>query len=302
MKIFVTGASGFVGSAVVKELLSSGHEVLGLARSDKSARIIENLGGQSFRGDLEDLNSIKEGASQTDAVIHLGFNHDFSKFMENCEQDYKVIQSFTEALVGTNKTLVVTSGINLLEGNLLTEDLVPSAQAHGRSLSEKACDEALDQGVDVRIVRLAPSVHGKTDNGYMFGFVSFLISIAKEKGVSAYVGNGENSWSAVHRLDAAKLFVLAMEKGVIGGCYHGVGDSAVKVFDIASKIGGKLNLPIKSMSASDAESHFTWIAAFLSQNTAASSKRTQEELGWQPSHIDLLGDLDEGILSQIENF
>lgn len=299
MKVFVTGASGFIGSAVVQELIKSGHKVLGLARSDKSEKIVESLGAEVFRGDLDDLSSIKEAVSKVDAVIHLGFNHDFSRFMENCQQDKKVIQCISAALVGTDKPLVVTSGINLLSGKLLTEDLKPQqGETHFRSLSEEACQESLSQDVNVRVVRLAPSVHGKVDDGYMFGFVSFLIGIAQEKGISCYVGEGDNSWSAIHRLDASKLFVLAMERGKKGGVYHGVGDRAVRFFDIASAIGEKISLPVKSLKVSEAESHFTWLASFVSENKPASSELTQKQLGWHPTHLGLLEDLDEGCLLQ----
>jgi nucleoside-diphosphate-sugar epimerase len=293
MKVFVTGASGFVGSAVVENLIARGHTVLGLARSEAAAAFVEGLGATVLRGNLEDLASLKKGASEAEGIIHCGFNHDFSRFQENCEQDRKVIGALAQVLANSTHPMVVTSGINLLEGALLTEDLSPT-KGHPRIASEEAVQDALKMGVNASIVRLPPSVHGNGPQGYMFGFGSVLMGTAKEKGFSAYVGDGENVWSAVHRRDAAELFVLALEKAKSGACYHGAAEGNVRLRDISETIGRKLGLPTRSLTLEEAPSHFGWFAHFVSENSHASSAWTQKTLGWKPTRATLLEDLEAG--------
>jgi nucleoside-diphosphate-sugar epimerase len=290
MKVFVTGASGFIGSAIVKELILAGHEVIGLARSEASAKSIAALGAKVHRGDIQDLESIRNGAAMADGVIHTAFNHDFSKFKDNCEADRKVIEAFGAALMGSDRPLIVTSGTALVSpGQIAIEDKAPMADANviPRIASEEAAQSILFRGVNVSIVRLSPSVHGEGDHG----FVPLLITMAREKGVSAYVEGGQNRWTAVHRFDAAKLYRLALEKAAPGARYHGVAEEEIAFHQIAEVIGQQLGLPIVSKSKSEAAAHFGWFSHFAAIDCPASSKLTRERLGWRPSHPTLLEDL-----------
>ena len=291
MRVFVTGATGFVGAAVVEELIAAGHQVLGLARSDAGAKSLLAAGAQVHRGDLEDLDSLRRGAAAADGVIHTAFNHDFSKFKANCETDRQVIAALGSALAGSDRPLIITSAIGILpSGHVATEETMPASgpAAHPRAASEEAAASLAARGVRVSIVRLAASVHGDGDHA----FVPLLIGLARQKGISAYVGDGLNRWPAVHRRDAAQLYRLVLEKASAGARYHGVAEVGIAVRDIASVIGRRLNVPVVAMSNEEAANHFGWFVHFAGMDMPALSERTQERLGWQPKHPGLIADLD----------
>ena len=291
MRVFVTGATGFIGSAVVGELIAAGHKVLGLARSNAATASLIAAGADVHRGSLEDLGSLRSGAMRADGTIHTAFNHDFSKFKENCEADRRVIETLGAALAGSDRPLVVTSGTGLLKpGRLVTEEDVPESSPIPRVASEEAAAAVAARGVNISVVRLPPSVHGDG----VHQFVPLLIGIAREKRVSAYVGDGCNRWPAVHRLDAARLFRLALEKGLARARFHGVAEEGVPFRDIAGAIGRGLNVPIVEKSTEEANSHFGWFAHFAALDNPASSRRTREVLGWQPTQAALIADLDHG--------
>jgi nucleoside-diphosphate-sugar epimerase len=292
MRIFVTGASGFVGTAVVRELLHAGHQVVGLARSDAAAKLVADAGAVVYRGNLEKPESLERGASEADGVIHMGFNHDFSKFKENSDNDRKVIATLGSALAGSKRPLVITSAIGVLpQGQLVTEETMPpSPSPNPRAASEEAARALMERGIDVSVVRLPPSTHGEGDHN---GFVPSLIRIAREKQASAYIGEGLNRWPAAHRVDAARVFRLAMERATPGAYYHAVAEDGVAFREIAEVIGRRLAVPVVAKSKDEAASHFTSFAHFAAINVTASSKQTQERLQWRPTLPGLIADLDQ---------
>ena len=291
MRVFVTGATGFVGSAVVQELIKAGHQVLGLVRSDAGAQSLGAMGAQVHRGDVEDLDSLRRGVAASDGVIHTAFIHDFSKFKEVCEIDRHAIEALGSALAGTGRPLVVTSGSALVApGRIATEKDLPvgNSKEFPRIASEEAVAWVASRGVRVSVVRLSPSVHGDGDHG----FVPTLINIAREKGVSAYIGEGANRWNAVHRLDAVRIYRLALEKGSAFARYHAVGEEGIAFRRIAEIIGKRLNIPVVSQSPEVAAAHFGWFAHFAALDCPASSAQTQQQLDWAPTQAGLLADLD----------
>lgn len=290
MRVFVTGATGFIGSAIVRELIGAGHQVVGLARSDKSAASLIEAGAEVHRGDLDDLDSLREAAHAADGVIHTAFPaiSPTTDFAAACQTDVTVIKTLGEALAGSNRPFVVTSVITLLPtGHLGTED-APVTEGHPRLASEEAALSFSSRGVRVSVVRLPPSVHGTGDRG----FVPDLIHIARDKGFSAYVGDGLNRWPAVHRFDAALLYRLALETAPPGARLHAIGDEGVSFHEIAGVIGKHLKLPVVSIPPEEASSHFSWLASFVPLDNPASSALTQKLLGWYPEQPGLLPDMD----------
>ncbi|RYZ97100.1 MAG: SDR family oxidoreductase [Sphingobacteriaceae bacterium] len=290
MRVFITGASGFVGSAILKDLVLAGHQVLGLVRSDKGVEQVEASNAIALLGDVNNKEIIKYGADACDAVIHTAFNHDFSQFKANCEADRKVIETFGEVLSGNGKPLVITSGVGLLNyGRLVNEfDALPgSADVIPRAASEEAAKVAMDKGVNVYIVRLPPSVHGAGDHG----FITMLMDIAREKGGSAYIGQGDNQWPAVHRSDAAALYRLIVEKQPDLKTFHAVAETGVPFVDIARAIGNGLNLPVTSKTGDDVAAHFGWFTHFASMNCPSSSEATRQALSWEPRGPKLIEDM-----------
>lgn len=286
MRVFVTGATGFIGSAVVRELIATGHQVLGLTRSEAGARALAAAGAEVHHGDLETLESLKSGAAAADAVIHLAFIHDFSKFAENCEIDRRAIEAMGEALGGSDRPLLVTSGIGrLAPGRLATEDDKPAPDFP--RASEAAAAAVAAKGGNASVVRL-PQVHDTVKQG----FVSYAIAIYRERGACAYVGDGHNRWSAAHVLDVARLYRLAIEKAQPGAVYHAVADEGVAMRAIAEAIGRRLNLPVKSIAPEEAGAYFGWLAPFAALDMPASSEKTRQTLGWKPTGPGLIADLE----------
>ena len=288
MRIFVTGATGFVGSAIVPELVGAGHQVLGLARSDAAVSSLTTAGADVQRGSLDDPESLRKGASAADAVIHAGFIHDFTNYAAAAETDRRVIETIGAVLAGSGRPFIVTSGTALAApGRVATETDVADSDFPRKS--EEAAASATAGGARVTVLRLPPSVHGVGDHG----FVPLLIRTAREKGVSAYVGEGLNRWPAVHRLDAAHLYRLVIEKRPMAARYHAVADEGVAFREIAEVIGRRLNVPVVSKSPEEAADHFGWFAHFVGLDCPASSARTQEQLGWHPMKASLIPDIDQ---------
>ncbi len=288
MRIVVTGATGFVGSAIVPELIGAGHQVLGLARSDAAAASLTAAGADVQRGSLDDLDSLRLGARITGAVIHAGFIHDFANYEAAAETDSRAIETMGSVLAGSDRPFIVTSGTALTApGRVATEE--DAANSTFPRKSEEAAASVAARGARVSVLRLPPSVHGIGDHG----FVPLLIRIAREKGVSAYVGEGLNRWPAVHRLDAARLYRLALEKSPIAARYHAVADEGVPFREIAQVIGRCLNIPIVSKSPEEAAGHFGWFAHFVGLDCPASSAWTQGQLAWQPTQPSLIPDIDQ---------
>jgi len=291
MRIFVTGATGWIGSAVVGELLATGHQVLGLARSEQGAATVAGLGAEVQRGDLDDLESLRAGAASSDGVIHLGYNHDFSRMAAAAQTDLAAITALGTALEGTGGPLVVASGVlGLASGRVATEQDVPDPAIHPRIAGVQAALAFGARGVRPSSVRFAPTVHGPGDHG----FVATLVGIARDKGVSGYVGDGSNRWAAVHRLDAAALVRLAVDEAPAGAALHAVAEEGIAARDIAEAIGRGLGLPVESIPAERAGEHFGWIGRFFAVDGPASSAATRRQLGWDPVQPGLLADLDAG--------
>jgi nucleoside-diphosphate-sugar epimerase len=289
MRVFLTGATGFIGSAIIPELIGAGHQVIGLTRSEAGAEALTAAGAEVHRGDLEDLDSLRSGAAMSDGVIHCAFNHDFSKFAENSQMDRRAIEALGGALAGSDRPLLVTGGIGLLApGRSVTEDMDPPANSPTPRVSEQAALALVPQGVRASVVRL-PQVH----NTVKQGFVSYLIAVAREKGVSAYVGDGRNRWPAAHVLDTARLYRLALGKREAGARYHAVAEEGVPLRDIAEVIGRGLKVPVVSLSPEEAGPHFGFLASFVGLDMPASSALTQERLGWCPTGPGLIADLEQ---------
>ena len=295
MRIFVTGATGFIGSAIVQELIDAGYEVLGLARSDKGAASLARAGAKVHRGSLEDLESLRSGAAASDGVIYTAFIHDFNNYGSAVEADRRAIETIGIALQRSGRPLIVTSGLALLaSGRSATEEDEPSPDFPRKS--EQTALEFASRGVRASVVRLPFSVYGDGDHG----FVPRLIQIAGEKGVSAYIGDGLNRWPAVHRLDAARLYRLVLEKGSTGARYHGIGDEGIPTREIAEVIGRQLDMPVVGKSQEQAAEHFGWIGWFFGMGVVGSSALTQKRLGWQPTQIGLVADLEHGTYFEME--
>jgi nucleoside-diphosphate-sugar epimerase len=301
MRVFVTGASGWIGSAVVPELLDAGHEVTGLARSDAAADALRVAGVRVQRGSLDDLETLRTAAAASDGVIHLAFKHDIAfsgDFQGAADADRRVVEAFGDALAGSDRPLVIASGaLGLAPGRVATEQdghgLDPAATSSGpltRMATAEITIALASRGVRSSVVRLPPTCHGDGDNG----FLATLVGIARDRGVSGYIGDGSNRWPAVHRLDAAQLFRLALEKAPAGSTLHAIGDEGVPIRSVAEVIGRHLDVPVVSVAHEDAAAHFSWLGGFLGADSPASSAATRARFGWQPTHPGLIEDLDKG--------
>lgn len=286
MRVFVTGAMGFIGSRMVAELIGAGHRVLGLARSAAGAQSLEAAGAAVHRGDLEDLESLRSGAAASDAVVHLAFRHDWARFAESCELDRRAIEAIGAVLEGSGRPLIVTAGIGAADGRAATEDDPPPCVASVPRVSEATAAALMERGVHASVVRL-PQVHDTERQG----LITPLIALARVKGVSAYIADGANRWPAVHVADAARLYRLALERGEPGARYHAVAEEGVPLKDIATAIGRGLNVPVMSIPAERAEEHFGFFGVFAGRDARTSSAQTRAKLGWNPTGPDLLTDL-----------
>lgn len=287
MRVFVTGATGFIGSRIVPELISAGHQVLGLARSDTGAQSLAAAGAQVQRGDLEDLESLRTGAAASDAVLHVAFRHDWARFAESCDLDKRAIQAIGDVLEGSSRPFIVTSGIGVAQGRTATEDdpPIPPSAAYPRA-SEATAVALLERAVHASVMRL-PQVHDTEKQG----LITPLIAVARARGVSAYVGEGNNRWPAAHVSDVARLYRLALEKGTAEARYHAVAEEGVSLKDIATAIGHGLNVPVISISPEQAQEHFGFLGWFAAWDAHTSSAQTRAKLGWNPTGPDLLTDL-----------
>jgi nucleoside-diphosphate-sugar epimerase len=289
MRIFLTGATGFIGSALIPKLIQAGHSVLGLTRSETGAKALRAAGAEVQHGNLEDLDSLREGAAEADGVIHLAFNHDFSQFQKNCEDDCKAIAAMGEVLLGSKRPLVITSGTaiaNGTDGKPATED-GPTASWNPRAASEAATKELTARGVNTSVVRL-PQVHDTRKQG----LVPYVLAVAREKGVSAYIGDGGNRWPAGHISDVARLYHLAFEKAEPGAIYHAVDEEGVSMKAIAEALGRGLRVPVVSIKPEEADAHFGWLGRFAAHDMPASSALTRQKLNWTPNGPGLIADLD----------
>jgi nucleoside-diphosphate-sugar epimerase len=291
MRVFVTGATGNIGSKVVKELIAAGHQVIGLCRSDAKAPALAAAGAEVYRGSIADPDSLKDGAARSDGVIHLAFNHDFSRFVQNCEDDRRVIQALGSVLAGSDRPLIVTSGTaiaNNARGEPAVEDnATVASDTHPRAASEEAAASLAAEGVNVSVVRL-PQVHDPVTQG----LITPVIAMYREKGVCAYIGEGLNRWPAAHVLDVARLYRLAIERAEPNAKYHAVAEEGVPLRDIAQAIGRRLKLPVKSIAPEEAQAAFGWLAMFAGLDLPASSAQTRKKLGWEPTGPGLIADLE----------
>lgn len=290
MRIFLTGATGFIGSALVPELIGAGHEVIGMTRSDEGARALEAAGAKAYRGTLEDPESLRKGALEADGVIHTAFDHDFSRFAENCQKDARAIAALGAALAGSDRPLIITSGTgmgNAEFGELGSEDVFNTSHPNPRVASELAGQTLLDEGINVSVVRL-PQVH----DTFKQGLITPLIEITRQKGLAAYVGEGRNRWPAGHLSDVARLYRLAIERAESGARYNAVAEEGVEAREIAEAIGRGLKLPVRSISREEAAAHFGWLSIFTTIDFPASSAKTQAVLGWHPNGPSLISDLN----------
>ena len=286
MRVFVTGATGFIGSAVVRDLIDADHQVLGLDRSDDGVKALTDAGAQAHRGDLENLESLRSGAVACDAVIHTAFRHDWSRFAESCELDKRAIEAIGTVLQGSSRPFIVSSGVGVAQGRAATEDDPPLSSPSLPRVSEVTALALMERGIHASVMRL-PQVHDTVKQG----LVTFLIAIARAKGVSAYVGEGHNRWPAAHVADVARLYRLALERGSAGGRYHAVAEEGVPLKDIATVIGHGLNVPVISISPEQAQEHFGFLGFFAGRDAHISSAQTRATLGWNPTGPDLLTDL-----------
>jgi nucleoside-diphosphate-sugar epimerase len=291
MRIFVTGASGWIGSAAVSELLNSGHQVVGLARSDSAAAAVAALGAEVRRGSLDDLDSLRAGAADSDGVVHMGYNHDFSQMGQAAQTDLQAIEAMGSVLEGTDRPLVIASGtLGLAPGRVGTEQDEPAAGLHPRVGNAQAAMSFADRGVRSIVVRFAPTVHGPGDHGFM----AVLVGIARDKGVSGYIDDGANRWCAVHRLDAGTLLRLAVDDAPAASVLHGVAEEGIPTRVIAEAIGRGLGLPVVSIPKEQAADHFAWLGRFFAADAPASNTLTRKLLDWEPTHQGLVADIDEG--------
>lgn len=289
MRVFLTGATGFIGSRIVPELLGAGHQVIGMARSDAGEQSLKSAGAEVHRGTLEDLDSIRAGVAKADAVIHTAFDHDFANFVANCEKDRRVIEALGSVLRGSDRPLVITSGTGMggsRSGDVATEDVFNAEHPNPRTVSEVTGNALLEAGVNVSVVRL-PQVHDPVKQG----LVSPFIEISRAKGKVGYLGEGKNRWPAGHVLDVAKLYQLALDKGEAGARYHAVAEEGVAARDIAEVVAAGLGLPLVSLSQEEAMEHFGWLGMFVGLNMPASSAWTRQHLGWNPTGRGLIDDL-----------